>query len=93
MFRDRLPDNAGMLFIFEQAMPYRFWMKNCRFPIDIIWMNEQKAIIYIVENVPPCKDDPCPTYGPEEVTSRFVLEVMAGEAKRKRLALGQILKF
>jgi uncharacterized membrane protein (UPF0127 family) len=93
MFRDRLLDNEGMLFIFEQAMPYRFWMKNCRFPIDILWMDEQKVIVYIAENVPPCKGDPCPTYGPEDVASQFVLELMAGEAKRKELVIGQVLKF
>jgi uncharacterized membrane protein (UPF0127 family) len=93
MFRDRLPSDEGMLFIFEQPMPYRFWMKNCKFPIDIIWMNEQKVIVYITENAPPCKSDPCPTYGPTDVASRYVLEVTGGEAKRKKLALSQVLRF
>lgn len=93
MFRDRLPENEGMLFVFEQAMPHHFWMKNCRFPIDIIWMNEQKEIVYIAESVPPCEADPCPNYGPTDIPSRYVLEVVAGGARREKLAIKQQLKF
>src|SRR3569832_1643465 len=45
MFRESLADQAGMLFIFQQAAPHSFWMKNCNFPIDIIWMNDRKEIV------------------------------------------------
>ena len=91
MFRDRLPHD-GILFIFQNAAPHRFWMKNCKFPIDILWLNPQKVITHIAENVPPCSADPCPTYGPER-DSLYVLEVAAGFAKREHLAPGFRLGF
>jgi len=91
MFRDRLP-NDGLLFIFQNAAPHRFWMKNCKFPIDILWLTPQKVITHIAENVPPCSADPCPTYGPER-DSLYALEVAAGFAKRAHLAPGLRLGF
>lgn len=93
MFRDRLPAGGGMLFIFEQAQPYLFWMKNCKFPIDIIWLNGQKEIVFISENTPPCKADPCPNYGPEDKASLYVIEVAAGFSKKERLKLGAKVRF
>jgi len=91
MFRNRLPGD-GLLFIFQNAAPHRFWMKNCKFPIDILWLNPQKMITHISENVPPCSADPCPTYGPER-DSLYVLEVAAGFAKREHLTPGLRLGF
>lgn len=93
MFRDRLPTGGGMLFIFQEARPYRFWMKNCKFAIDIIWLNKKKEIIYISEDTPPCKSDPCPSYGPEKKKSLYVIEVAAGFAKRETLRLGSLVDF
>ncbi len=93
MFRDRLPEGGGMLFVFDEAQPYRFWMKNCKFPIDIIWLNGQKEVIYFVEAVPPCKADPCPTYGPDHKAALYVIEVAAGFVKASGLNLGAPIQF
>lgn len=93
MFRDRLPPGGGMLFIFEQAGPYLFWMKNCKFPIDIIWLNEKKEIIYISEKTPPCKKDPCPSYGPSDQNALYVLEVASGFTQKEKLRLGMKVTF
>jgi|SRR5581483_1368140 len=93
MFRDTLAEEAGMLFIFQQAAPHSFWMKNCKFPIDIIWMNDQKEIVYLAENTPPCKSDPCPIYGPRSGKALYVLEVVSGLAQKEKMKPGMAIQF
>ncbi len=93
MFREKLQTGAGMLFIFPKEAPHRFWTKNCKFPLDMIWLNKKKETVYIVENVPPCKADPCPNFGPEGQKALYVVETEAGFVKRGRLALGMKAKF
>jgi uncharacterized membrane protein (UPF0127 family) len=64
MFRPSLPLDRGMIFLFETPDFHGIWMKNCRFPIDILWLDEAKKIVHVVESVPPCKAEPCPVYNP-----------------------------
>jgi len=93
MFRESLPKGGGLLFIFEVAKPYRFWMKNCKFPIDIIWINEAKEVVYIAKDAPPCTGDPCPTYGPKNEAALYVLEVAAGFSVKEGVKIGTKLQF
>ncbi len=93
MFRDHLPKGGGLLFTFEVEKPYAFWMKNCKFPIDIIWMDRTKKIIYISRDTPPCTSEPCPTYGPKKENALYVLEVAAGFAKKENLKPGMAIQF
>jgi len=93
MFRDSLPSGGGMLFVFEKPAPYLFWMKNCKFPIDIIWFNEQKEVIFISEKTPPCKADPCPNYGPLDKNALYVIEVASGFVEKEKLKLGMKVRF
>ncbi|MBU1999321.1 MAG: DUF192 domain-containing protein, partial [Candidatus Omnitrophica bacterium] len=53
MFRDKLGEKEGMLFIFDERGRHNFWMKNMQFPIDIIWINQDKVIVDIRKNIPP----------------------------------------
>ncbi len=92
MFRSSLPEDQGMLFIFERSEKHSFWMKNTLISLDIIWMDSQKRIIHIQPQVPPCKQDPCPLYGPPG-KSLYVLEVNAGIADRLKLRTGMPLAF
>lgn len=93
MFRDSLSPGSGMLFIFQEAHPYLFWMKNCKFPIDIIWLNEKKEVVFISEKTPPCKADPCPNYGPTDKDALYVVEVESGFAAKEKLKLGSKVRF
>src|SRR5262245_15540420 len=43
MFRPSLPRDRGMLFVFENSDFHGIWMKNCKFPIDILWLDEQRS--------------------------------------------------
>ena len=40
MFRPSLPEDHGLIFVFEQIDFHGFWMKNCKFPIDMVWLDE-----------------------------------------------------
>lgn len=48
--KDELCQNCGMLFVFPKSGKYNFWMRDMRFGLDIIWINEGK-IVYIEKNV------------------------------------------
>lgn len=79
MYRRELATDAGMLFVFERSGSYSFWMKNTYLPLDILWLDEQFRAVHIERGVPPCMDEPCPSYRPD-ADARYVLEVNRGAA-------------
>jgi uncharacterized membrane protein (UPF0127 family) len=91
MFRERIPPDEGMLFVYGQSGRRSFWMKNCRVALDIIWLDEGSHVIEIGHSLPPCTADPCPSYEPQRM-ARNVLEVAAGTAVRERLAVGDVVQ-
>jgi uncharacterized membrane protein (UPF0127 family) len=93
MFRDQIPAGTGMLFVFPVEALHRFWMKNCKFPIDMVWLNKRNQIVYIAQDVPPCKSDPCPDYGPNDQPALYVIETSAGFSKKERLRIGATVRF
>lgn len=90
MYRERLDPDSGMLFVFEQSGTYGFWMKNMRFPLDMIWITSDLQIAAISENVPACGEGDCPSIGPG-TDVRYVLEVEAGFAKKHAIAARDIV--
>jgi hypothetical protein len=92
MFRDRLADDRGMIFLFPSTGEYPFWMKNTLIPLDMIWIDESHRIAHITPDVPPCKADPCPSY-PPNAQARYVLELAAGVAAKHHLKDGDVLRF
>jgi YVTN family beta-propeller protein len=90
MFRQHLPWNAGMLFAFDGEEPRAFWMKNTLIPLDMIFIDDNSEVVYIIENVPPCEQDPCPSY-PSEEPAQYVLEVNAGFVQQNGVQVGDRL--
>lgn len=89
--RDGLATNTGMLFVFDNDGSNCMWMSDMEFPIDMVWLNAQKEIVMIADNVSP---DTFPqTFCSEEMLSRYVLEVPAGTVQQYGLQLGQKLNF
>lgn len=87
MFVENLPDDEGMLFLFDEDGPRSFWMKNCRMPIDMIWLDGTFRVVDITHSAPPCESDPCPQFEPK-AHARNVLEVRGGLARQKGLREG-----
>lgn len=92
MFRPSLPLDHGLLFVFERPDFHGFWMKNCRFPIDMVWLDEDGRVVHVAESVPPCKADPCPVYQPLR-RALYVVELNAGQARREKAVVGAKLSF
>ena len=92
MYRDQLRPATGMLFFFPADGDYGFWMKNTLIPLDMIWIDSARKIVHIKTDVPPCRIEQCPSYEPG-VPSRYVLELAAGEAARRALKVGDVLRF
>lgn len=85
-----LPDNWGMLFVFDTPDIYGFWMKGMEFAIDIVWFDENKTVVHIASDVAP---ETYPrSYNPDE-KSLFVLEVNAGFAKTHKIKIGNQFVF
>ena len=91
--KNQLRENESMLFVFEEPLRHTFWMKDMKFPIDIIWLDSNGKIVHIEENLMPC---PlvliCPSYAPN-ADSQYVLETIAGFAQRHNISLGTTIKF
>jgi hypothetical protein len=92
MLRERLRPDQGMLFVFAEEGAYAFWMKNTLIPLDILWLDRDRRIVHIEPDLPPCRADPCPTYGPRR-PGLYVLELAAGGAKLYGLKLFDRLEF
>ncbi len=92
MFRESLPANSGMIFLFPEGGMHKFWMKNTMIPLDMIWMDSQGKVLFVSANTPPCKADPCPNYGPE-VPASSVLEIAGGMAKKEKVEVGSVIRF
>jgi uncharacterized membrane protein (UPF0127 family) len=92
MFRPSLASDRGMLFVFNDPAFHGIWMKNCKFPIDILWLDDQRKVVHLAEGVPPCKAEPCPVYEPLR-RARYVVELNAGEARREKALLGATVSF
>jgi len=95
MFRPSLPLDHGMLFIFEQPDFHGIWMKNCKFPIDIVWLDAEARVVHVAPKVPPCtakQDKDCPVYYPISRAS-YVVELNAGQAAKEKAVLGSKLEF
>lgn len=92
MYRKNLDSDSGMLFPYKDEVMPAFWMKNMNFPIDIIWIDKYKKILYIHENVQPCKTEICESYIPEKPIM-YVLEVNANFSHKNNLNIGKEVKF
>jgi uncharacterized protein len=87
--RPALKPGRGMLFVYEQAQPIGIWMKDMRFPLDIIWIRDGR-IVHVEKNAPPLVPS-----GPERVytaTGEAVLEVPAGFADQQKVRVGDRVK-
>ncbi len=84
MYRDKLGENQGMLFIFEGDDSRAFWMKNTVLPLDMIFVNSKDEIVTIHKNTTPYSEQSYASSKP----ARFVIEVNAGYTDRHKVSVG-----
>ena len=90
MYRKALPDNGGMLFLFPNAQPVQFWMKNVPVALDMVFL--RKGVVqYVQVSAPPCDKEPCSTYGPNVLIDQ-VIELRSGRATELGLQKGDQVK-
>jgi uncharacterized membrane protein (UPF0127 family) len=90
MFRDSMPLDQGMIFIFQDEAPRRFWMKNTRIPLDIMYFDKDLQLVSVSANTPPCRVSRCPSY-PSAGPAMYVLELNAGVASELGVGPGDRL--
>lgn len=91
--RESLPQDQGMLFIFDNYSRPSFWMKEMNFPLDMIWVRDD-TIIDISKNVPnpQSPDAPLSTYSPKSQVN-YVIEVNAGWTDQYNIQIGDKVQF
>ncbi|WP_370478031.1 DUF192 domain-containing protein [Tamlana flava] len=89
MYRHSMPNNQGMLFVFEDEGPRYFYMKNTEIPLDLIYVGTNKKIVSFQKNAKPFDESSLPSNAP----AKYVLEVNAGLADIWNLRVGDSLSF
>ncbi|MFN4144731.1 MAG: DUF192 domain-containing protein [Runella sp.] len=89
MFRPYLADSVGMLFIFPQAAPQSFWMKNTMIPLDIIYADQNKKIVSIQKNAKPYSEENLPSLA----DAQYVVEVVGGYCDKYDIRVGDYIAF
>ena len=84
MFRQRLPEDRGMLFDFGESRQVAMWMKNTYISLDMLFIREDGTIAYIAENTVPKSLD---TIGVSEPVLA-VLELAAGTTRKHGIRAG-----
>jgi uncharacterized protein len=86
--KNQLKESEAMLFVFEESAQHSFWMKDMKFPIDIMWLDSDGKVVHIEQNLQPCVSVlTCTSYSPD-IDSQYVLETVAGFSQRHNTSVG-----
>ena len=89
MYRKKLLNNEGMLFIFPREKIIQLWMKNTYIPLDIIFISENKVIVDIKKNMEKLSE----TIIRSKVKSKYALEFNAGLINKLDIEIGDKVLF
>jgi uncharacterized membrane protein (UPF0127 family) len=85
MYRTRMAQDHGMIFVFEEKSDHSFWMHNTCIPLDLLYLDDDGLIVGIEENAPTMSDQ---TFG-VGCDSQYVLELNAGWTRAHGVTAGQ----
>ena len=86
MYRTDLAEDRGMLFPFDRPRVVGFWMKNCKIPLDMLFL--RNGVVKAIQvSAPPCQQEPCPTYGPDVAVDQ-VIELRGGRSQELGVKVG-----
>lgn len=82
---ESLATNEAMVFVFPKDAKWEIWMKDMNYPIDIVWLDSAKNVIYTVKDAQPSSYPK--TFKPE-TDSRYVIELPSGTIERTGIKNG-----
>ena len=85
MYREHLPPDGGMLFLFRRARVQSFWMKNTLIPLDMIFVSSDMVVVGVIESAQPRTTTSRSVPG---AVSQYVVEVNAGWARAHGIEAG-----
>ena len=88
--RRALSESMGMLFIFDSPSQYGFWMKDMRFGIDIVWIDENLKIVGIEKKTSP---ETFPQIFYPDRPIKYVLELPAGFSDKYNIGIGAVVQY
>ncbi|MDD9715371.1 DUF192 domain-containing protein [Dinoroseobacter sp. PD6] len=88
MFRESLPQQAGMLFVYDRPQPVSFWMRNTLIPLDMIFADRTGIVRKVHRNAVPL--DETPIFGGDEVFA--VLEINGGMTLSLGISEGTLMR-
>ena len=89
MDRRSLASGAGMVFVFPDASPHKFWMHNTYIPLAMIFVGNDRRVVYVEDSAEPLTENP---RGPDTPT-QFVVEVPGGWARSHGIEPGTSVRF
>ena len=90
---EKMNENEGMIFLFDEPSKQGFWMNKMNFPIDIIWLDSNSKVVHIEKKLEPCKIFlACPVYNPQ-VDSLYVIELQSGFTDDHSMKEGMMINF
>ena len=85
-----LADNEAMLLAFARDAQWSIWMKDVEYPIDVVWLDDQRRVVHIVKNMPPSSYPD--SFSPDK-PARYVVELAAGTVEKKAIRIGTTARF
>lgn len=87
---ESLPADEALIFVYDRDDIWKIWMKDMRYAIDIVWLDESKTIVDIVEDATP---ESYPTEFAPDRDARYVIELASGTVKERSIRVGQTAEF
>lgn len=84
-------NDQAMLLVYDTDDKWPIWMKDMKYPIDIVWLDKSKKVVYIVKNAPP-ESYPYEKFTPKQ-DARYVLELPSGTVGKKKIDIGVAATF
>lgn len=88
---ESLGANEGLLMKFSSDSTWGIWMKDMKIPLDIVWLNKDKQVVYIVKNAQPSSGTDI-IYSPKE-PARYVIELPIGSVNNAGIKKGMTATF
>jgi uncharacterized protein len=88
MQRDSMPADHGMIFVFDRERPLSFWMKNTRFPLDILYLDATGQVVSIHQMKPYDTRTQTASARP----AKYAIELNVGEAAKAGVVAGDVLE-